>query len=67
MYKRRLPSFVAYLLELTTCVLALLPEKMERKRKKGRKEQEKRGTIVQYGKHRLEKYCVQSAKRLRVI
>jgi len=27
MYKRRLPSFVAYLLELTACVLALLPEK----------------------------------------
>jgi len=26
MYKRRLPSFVAYLLELTACVLALLPE-----------------------------------------
>ena len=67
MYKRRLPSFVAYLLlELTTCVfarvLALIPEKRRERGKKGRKEKETGGTNVQDGKHRA-----QSTKGHRVI
>jgi hypothetical protein len=46
MYKRRLLGFVAFLLELTTSVLALIPEKKEEKEerkveKKDRKEREK--------------------------
>jgi hypothetical protein len=41
MYKRRLLSFVAFLLELTTSVLALIPEKKEREERKVEKKNEK--------------------------
>lgn len=42
MYKWRLHSFVAYLLELTTCVLELMPEKKREERKVEKKKEKKR-------------------------
>ena len=42
MYKRRLLSFVAFLLELTTSVLALIPEKKGEDRKVEKKNKKER-------------------------
>jgi hypothetical protein len=46
MYKWRLPSFVAYLLELTTCVLALIPEKRGKEERKVEERKERNNRSI---------------------